>query len=65
MRLNNEKGEAVYYNAVSKNGETRFVIKAASGQFLLGRDKEPVRSRTFSKEVTAERYLRRHGYTKL
>lgn len=63
MKLLNEKGQAVYYNAVEKHGVTRFVVKAASGQFLLGRDKEPVKSRSFAKEMTAEKYLRRHGYT--
>lgn len=62
MKLINSKGEAVYYNTVMKKGEYRFVVKAASGQMLLGRDKEPVKSRTFAKEATALKYMARHGY---
>lgn len=62
MKLVNRDGEAVYYNSVVKGGKVKFVIVAASGQKLVGRDKEPVGSRTFMKETTASRYLTRYGY---
>lgn len=63
MKLLNEKGQAVYYNIVEKQGQLRFIVLAASGQRLMGRDKQKLKSRTFLNEHTAEAYLLRHGYT--
>lgn len=62
MRMVNELGQAIYYNDVMKRGQLRFVVKAASGQFILGRDREKLRSRTFAQEHQAEAWLRRNGY---
>lgn len=62
MKLVNGQGQAVYYNCVEKGGKVKFVVKAASGQMLTGRDKEPVRSRTFMKEASAGKYLAKYGY---
>lgn len=62
MRMVNEQGQAVYYNDVVKHGRLRFVVKAASGQFILGRDREKLRSRTFTQEHQAKAWLKRNGY---
>lgn len=62
MKLVNRDGEAVYYNSVVKGGKVKFVIVAASGQKLVGRDKESVRSRTFTTERAASKYMARYGY---
>lgn len=62
MRLVNEQGQAVYYNDVMKHGRLRFVIKAASGQTILGRDREKLKSRTFSQQHQADAWLERNGY---
>lgn len=63
MRLMNASNQAVYYNSVQKHGETRFIVKAASGQTLLDRDKKRVKSRSFTTEKSAEQFLKRWGYT--
>lgn len=64
MRLINEAGEAVYYNLVTKHGMERYMIVAASGQTLKGRDGQKLKSRTFAQCHQAEAWLRRNGYTK-
>ena len=63
MRLANGQGQAVYYNVVTKGGQVRFVVQAASGQSIPGRDREKLKSRTFSQEHQAEAFLKRLGYT--
>lgn len=63
MRMVNGAGEVVYYNVVDKHGGVRYVVLAASGQVLPGRDRQKRKSRTFSQEHQAERYLKRLGYT--
>ncbi len=63
MKLVNEAGKAVYYNLVTKHGMTRYVIQAASGQIITGRDRQKRRSRTFAQCYQAESWLRRNGYT--
>lgn len=62
MRMVNEKGEAVYFNAVHKNGKTQFIVKALSGQYIRGRDGQKHSSRTFTECHQAERFLDRNGY---
>lgn len=62
MKLTNERGESVYYNCVVKHGLDRYVILAASGQKITGRDKQRTRSRTFAKQHQAEAWLERNGY---
>lgn len=64
MKLINETGEAVYYNLVTKHGMERYMIVAASGQTLKGRDGQKLKSRTFAQCHQAEAWLRRNGYTK-
>lgn len=41
--MENKSGEAVYYNVVEKGGKLRFVIKAASGQVITGRDRQKLK----------------------
>lgn len=63
MKLINPQGQAIYYNIVEKGGLTRYIIKAASGQSIAGRDRQPLKSRTFTQEPQAERWIKRNGYT--
>lgn len=63
MKMVNEVGEAVYFNSVIKHGELRWVVLAASGQYLIDRDKRKVKSRSFQNELAASRFLKRNGYT--
>lgn len=63
MRLRNEAGQSVYFNTVEKRGKVRFIVLAASGQTLSGRDRQKLKSRTFSQYHQAEAFLNRNGYT--
>lgn len=63
MKLLNSDGQAVYYNIVEKRGNLRYIVLAASGQRLVGRDKQKLKSRSFLNEHSAEAFLKRHGYT--
>ena len=51
----NAKGEEVYYNIVEKEG--------INGTMVLGRDRQRLKSRTFTQEAQAEGYLKRNGFT--
>lgn len=62
MKMTNQAGQAVYFNLVEKHGNTRYVIKAASGQIITGRDRQRTLSRTFAQEHQAEAWLKRNGY---
>ncbi len=62
MLMVNEKGQKVYYNSVVKHDRIRYVIKAASGQVILGRDRQKLSSRTFTHDYQAEAWLERNGY---
>ena len=61
-RLENSRGEALYYNVVEKNGKSQYVLKGIGSTVILGRDKQRRRSRIFTQEAQAEQYLRRHGF---
>lgn len=63
MKLVNEAGQAVYYNVVEKRGELRYIVLAASGQVILGRNRQKRKSRTFTQEHQARAWLERNGYT--
>ena len=62
MKLTNDAGQSVYYNAVTKHGLERYVVLAASGQKITGRDKQRTKSRTFAQEHQALAWLKRNGY---
>ena len=38
MKLVNDKGEAVYYNFVTKNGKDQWIIKGIGETKVIGRD---------------------------
>lgn len=63
MKLMNEAGQAVYYNIVEKRGQLRYIVLAASGQAILGRDRQRRKSRTFTQEHQARAWLERNEYT--
>lgn len=63
MKLINSNGEAVYYNCVMKHEQIRYLIQAASGQIITGRDRQKRKSRTFAQGHQAEAWLKRNGYT--
>lgn len=62
MKLKNAKGQAIYYNAVTKGGREVYIIKALSGQSIPDRDRKPHKSRTFTQIAQAEKWLERNGY---
>lgn len=62
MHMVNDKGEAVYYNPVRKNGKDQWVIKGIGSTVILGRDRQRRKSRTFTQEHQAASYLAKHGF---
>ncbi len=62
MHMVNAKGEAVYYNMVTKNGKDQFVIKGIGSTVILDRDRQRRKSRSFTQQHQAEQYLARHGF---
>lgn len=62
MKKVNEAGQAVYYNIVEKRGKIRYIVLAASGQVIRGRDGQKLKSRTFTQQHQAEAWLERNGY---
>lgn len=63
MRMQNERGEVIYYNVVTKHDKVRYQIQAASGQAIVGRDRQKLKSRSFTHEHQAEAWLKRMGYS--
>lgn len=62
MKLINPQGQAVYVNEIIKHGKERWLIQAASGQIITGRDRQKRKSRTFTQEHQARAWLVRNGY---
>lgn len=62
MKMVNEKGEAVYFNPITKNGKDCWIIQGIGSTVVIGRDRQKRKSRTFTQERQAEAYLRRHGF---
>lgn len=62
MHMVNDKGEAVYFNPVHKNGKDLWVIKGIGSTVVIGRDRQRRKSRTFTQEPQAAKYLDRHGF---
>ena len=48
MRMMNDKGEAVYFNPIRKNGKDQWVIQGIGSTVVLGRDRQRRKSRTFT-----------------
>ena len=62
MHMVNDKGEAVYYNLVRKNNKDYWLVQGSGSTVVYGRDRERRKSRHFTQEQQAERYLARHGF---
>lgn len=62
MKMFNAAGQAVYFNQISKNGKTQYVVKALSEQHIKGRDGQRHASRSFTELHQAEAFLARNGY---
>ena len=63
-RIENDKGEAVYFNSICKGGKDAWVIKGIGGTQILERDRQKLKSRTFKQEAQALAYLKRHGFVR-
>lgn len=62
MKMANEKGEAVYFNPITKNGKDCWIIHGIGSTVVIGRDRQKRKSRTFTQEWQATAYLDRHGF---
>lgn len=62
MHMVNDKGDAVYFNYVYKNGKEQWVVKGIGSTVIIGRDRQRRKSRTFTQVGQAEKYLARHGF---
>jgi len=62
MRYENKAEQVIYFNPVRKGGRDRWLLQAASGQIITGRDRQKFRSRTFAQEHQAAAWLKRNGY---
>lgn len=62
MKMVNASGQHVYYNVVTKAGKIKYVVKAIDGQDIIGRDKQKRKSRIFTRERDADKWLERNGY---
>lgn len=62
MKAVNGQGQTVYYNCVIKHDKVRYLVQAASGQAITGRDRQKRKSRTFAQEHQAAAWLKRNGY---
>lgn len=62
MHMINDKGEAVYFNPIRKNGKDQWLIQDIGSTVVLGRDRQRRKSRTFTQWAQADRYLTRHGF---
>lgn len=58
----NDKGEAIYFNGVEKNGRFVWVLQGIGDTVIIGRDKQRLKSRTFTNEAQAWAYVKRHGF---
>ena len=62
MHMINDKGEAIYFNPIRKNGKDQWLIQGIGSTIVLGRDRQRRKSRTFTQYSQAERYLAKHGF---
>ena len=65
MKMANEKGEAVYFNPITKNGKDCWIIQGIGSTVVIGRDRQKRKSRTFTQERQAAAYLDRHGFKRV
>ena len=62
MKMMNAEGRAIYYNDVEKRGKIRYIVKSIDGLPIIGRDKQKLKSRTFTQEAQAQAWLKRNGF---
>ena len=62
MKMVNDKGEALYYNPVTKNGKDVWVLKGIGSTVIVGRDRQKKKSRIFTQGAQALAYLNRNGF---
>ena len=60
--INKASGEAVYFNPIRKNGKDVWIIQGIGDTVIIGRDRQKLKSRTFTQFPQAERYFRQHGF---
>lgn len=60
--INKASGEAVYFNLIRKNGKDVWIIQGIGATVVIGRDRQKLKSRTFTQYSQAEAYLKRHGF---
>ncbi len=60
--VNKASGEAVYFNSATKAGKDVWIIQGIGSTVVIGRDRQKRKSRTFTQEAQAERYLKLHGF---
>lgn len=62
MKMVNDNGERIYFNGVEKGGRIVWVIQGIGDTIIIGRDKQKLKSRTFTQEHQANAYVKRHGF---
>ncbi len=62
MKMANANGDKIYFNPINKNGRLQWIIQGIGETVVLGRDRQKLKSRTFSQENQAQAYLSRHGF---
>lgn len=60
--INKDSGEAVYFNPIRKNGKDAWIIQGIGATVVIGRDRQRLKSRTFTQYSQATAYLKRHGF---
>lgn len=60
--INKASGEAVYFNPITKRGKDVWIIQGIGSTVVIGRDRQKLKSRTFTQYSQAEAYLKRHGF---
>ncbi len=60
--VNKATGEAVYFNPITKNGKDCWLVQGIGDTLVIGRDRQKRKSRVFTQEAQAERYLEKHGF---
>lgn len=60
--INKASGEAVYFNPITKRGKDVWIIQGIGSTVVIGRDRQKLKSRTFTQYAQADAYLKRHGF---
>lgn len=60
--VNKSTGEAVYFNPITKNGKDCWLVQGIGDTLVIGRDRQKRKSRIFTQEAQADRYLEKHGF---